>query len=166
MSATLALCLLVGCNSSGDAEFVMASNDSNIKKAASAYQLYASRSGYTGPKSKEELVTFLKTNDSIAKNLELMGLDRERIDEYFVSENDGKEFDFRWGVFIDPDIGRCKEPLVFEREGRGGIRLVMLANRKILEVDSDAEYQSLFKGKVDRSDAGSDLEENKEEGSF
>ncbi|TWU28650.1 hypothetical protein [Bythopirellula polymerisocia] len=158
----LSLCFLSGCGSSQDADFVMASNDTNIKKLASAYQLYAFRSGYIGPKSMDDLKNFLKTNEKIAKNLELMGLDREKIDDYFISENDGQEFDFRWEIFINPDTERSKEPLVFEREGKDGIRLVMLSNRKILEVDNDKKYQDLLKGHVDRNEAKTDLEKAEE----
>lgn len=162
----LAICCISGCGSSQDAEYVKASNDTNIKKAGSAYQLYASRSGYAGPRSMDELKSFLKTNEKIATNLELMGIDREKIDDYFISENDGKEFEFRWGVFIDPDLTRSTEPLVFESEGKDGVRLVMLANRKILEVDNEKKYQSLLKGKVDRNDAKTDLEKEEEAASF
>lgn len=159
---TLALCIASGCNSSEDGDFVQKSNDTNIKKMCSAYQLYASRSSYTGPKSKEDLTSFLQNNEQIQKNLELIGLDRDRIDEYFVSENDGEEFDFRWGVFVNPDLERSREPLVFEREGKNGIRLVMLSNRKILEVDNDRKYQDLLNGKVDRNDAKTDLQKREE----
>jgi hypothetical protein len=158
----LSLCWLGGCGASQDAEFVKASNDTNLKKMGSVYQLYASRFGYRGPKSKDELLSFLKTNEKIASNLELMGLDREKIDDYFVSENDGQEFAFRWGVFINPDLERSKEPLVFERQGKDGIRLVMLSNRKILEVDNERKYQDLLRGKVDRNEAKTELEKLEE----
>ena len=158
----LAICIASGCNSSQDGDFVQKSNDTNIKKVCSAYQLYAARSSYTGPKSKEDLLGFLTTNEKITKNLELIGLDRDKIEEYFVSENDGKEFDFRWGVFVNPDLERSREPLVFEREGKNGIRLVMLSNRKIIEVDNDRKYQELFMGKVDRNNAKTDLQKREE----
>lgn len=164
MVLLLALGCLGGCGGSQDADYVKASNDTNIKKVANAYHLYASRSRYTGPSSKEELINFLKNNEKIQKNLELMGLDREKIEEYFISENDGKEFTFRWGVFIDPDLERTREPLVFEQEGKNGVRLVMLSNRKILEVSSEQQYQNLLKGKVSPQDAV--LELQGEEGAF
>lgn len=160
------LCLLLtvllfgtgGCGPSQNLDHVKAANDTNIKKLCSAYQLYASRSRYIGPESKEELVEFLRTNEKITRNLELMGLDRSEIDGYFISENDGKEFEIRWGVFVNPDQERAREPLVFEKEGKDGIRLVMLANRNILEVDNDKKYQALLNGKVTRSDAMTNLE--------
>lgn len=158
--ASLLFCA-AGCGPSQNLDHVKAANDTNIKKLCSAYQLYASRFGYRGPKSREELETFLKTNEKIARNLELMEFDREKIGEYFVSENDGKDFEVRWGVFVNPDQERAREPLVFEKEGKDGIRLVMLANRKILEVDNDEKYQALLNGRVTRNDAISD--EEKEE---
>jgi hypothetical protein len=160
----LSACCFVGCGSSAqrNADFVAASNDQNIKKVTSLYQLYASRTDYTGPKSKEELIEFVNTNQSIAENLELLGIDREKINEYFISENDGKEFDIRWGVWINPDFERTKEPLVFEQVGKDGVRLVMLSNRNLLKVDNDAKYQKLLKGKVGKEDGKTELEKEEE----
>lgn len=149
----------VGCSSNKqDAEYLQASNDANIKKMCNAYMLYAAWSRYTGPESKEEFRSFLQTDPRVEKNMKLMGIDRDKIDEYFVSENDGQEFDFRWGVFINPDQKRSSEPLVFEKEGKDGTRLVMLSNLKILEVDNDEKYRRLLKGKVKREEAQTDLE--------
>ena len=161
----LSVCCLAGCGSAAqrNANFVAASNDQNIKKITSLYQLYASRTDYTGPKSKEQLIKFVNSNQSIEENLGLLGIDREKINEYFISENDGQEFNVRWGVWINPDFERTKEPLVFEREGKDGVRLVMLSNRKLLEVEDDAKYQKLLKGKVGKEDGKTDLEKEEEE---
>jgi hypothetical protein len=52
--------------------------------------------------------------------------------------------------------------LVFEKEGKGGVRLVMLSNRKILEVRNDKKYKSLLKGSVDKEEAKTDLEKEEE----
>ncbi|QDT68754.1 hypothetical protein MalM25_16790 [Planctomycetes bacterium MalM25] len=149
---------LFGCGASDSVRFVQASNDSNIKQVASVYQLYASRHGYLGPKSKEELLDFLISDDRIARNLELMEIDLANVEDCFVSENDSEEFHVRWGVFINPDLERSREPLVFERTGKDNVRLVMLSNRKILEVTDDAKYQALLKGKVSSTDAKTDLQ--------
>jgi hypothetical protein len=155
---------LNGCNSKAarDLEFVRNANDTNIKKVATAYRLYASRFGYMGPKSKEELVDFIRTNESIEKNLERIGLERDKIEEIFVSENDGEEFEIRWGVFMNPDQLRAKEPFVFEKTGKDGVRLVMISNRKLLEVTDDAKYKKMLKGKIDKEDAKTDLERQME----
>lgn len=155
---TFLLVCMGGCGASQNLDHVKSANDTNIKKLCSAYQLYASRSRYIGPKSKEELLDFLKNNEKITRNLELMDLDRSEIENYFISENDGKEFEIRWGVFVNPDQERAREPLVFEKEGKDGIRLVMLANRNILEVNNDKKYQALLKGKVTRGDAMTESE--------
>lgn len=154
----VASCCISGCSSSGDDDFVRAANDSNIEKVGSVYQLYASRSGYTGPESKEELKNFVKTNEKIKENLERMGIEREKFDDYFISENDGKEFVLRWNVFINPDRDRSRAPLVFEQEGKNGVRQVLLSNRKILEVNDEEKYQALLNGKVSREDALTELE--------
>lgn len=159
-----AIACLIGCNNQAarDAEFVKKANDSNIKKVASAYQLFASRFANTGPKSKEELVGFLTTNESIQKNLGLVGIDVNNLDEIFVSENDGEEFVIRWGEFMNPDETRAREPFVFEKVGTNGVRLVMISNRKILEVSDDKKYQKLLKGKIGRQDAKSEAEQAEE----
>ena len=158
----LAFCCLAGCRSSQHVEFVKSANDTNIKKMGNAYMLYASWPNYTGPGSLEELKSFLTSDARIEKNLQLMGIERENVDQYFISENDGKEFEFRWGVFINPDRQRSTEPLVFEKEGKDGTRLVMLSNRKILEVNNDRKYEKLLTGKIDREDAITDLEKEEE----
>lgn len=155
---------LNGCDGKAarDADFVKKANDSNIKKVASAYQIFASRRSHTGPNSKEELVDFLKTNEKIQKNLKLIGIDVEGLDEIFVSENDGEEFEIRWGVFMNPDETRAKEPFVFEKVGIDGVRLVMVSNRKILKVSDENKYQKLLKGKIGKEDAKSDQEREEE----
>lgn len=155
---------LGGCDNKAarDADFVRKANDSNIKKVASAYQLYASRLGNTGPKSKEVLIEFLKTNESIQKNLKLIEIDVDNLDKIFVSENDGEEFVIRWGVFMNPDEQRAKEPFVFEKVGQDGVRLVMISSRKILEVSDDKKYQKLLKGKIGQEDAKSETEREQE----
>lgn len=155
MVAIVSVC---GCGDSRNDEFVKKANDTNIKKVASAYQLFASRFAYTGPKSKEELLNFIQTNEKIEKNLERIGLERDKINEVFISENDGEEFEIRWGVFMNPDMERAKEPFVFEKVGKDGVRMVMISNRKILVVSDDAKYQKLLKGKISQQDAKSDLE--------
>lgn len=155
---------LIGCDSQSarDADFVKKANDNNIKKVASVYQLFASRFANTGPKSKEELVEFLTSNESIQKNLKLIGIDVNNLDEIFVSENDGEEFIIRWGEFMNPDETRAKEPFVFEKVGTNGMRLVMVSNRKILEVSDDKKYQKLLKGKIGKEDAKSDAQREEE----
>jgi hypothetical protein len=161
----VAITILSGCTdkSARDTEFVRNANDTNIKKVATAYSLYASRFGYTGPKSKEELINFIKTNDKIEKNLERIGLERDTIEEIFISENDGEEFEIRWGMFMNPDLLRAKEPFVFEKVGKDGVRLVMISNKKILEVSDDAKYKKLLKGKISQEDAKTDAERAEEE---
>lgn len=154
LALLLTVSFAVGCSNkeASDTEFVRQANDTNIKKLMTAYSLYASRFGYTGPKSKEELVDFIKTNDSIEKNLDRIGLDRNAFDQVFVSENDGEEFTVRWGVFVNPDRQRAKEPIIFEKTGAGGTRMVMISNKNIIKVSDDSKYEKLLKGKVKKED--------------
>jgi hypothetical protein len=160
----VATACLIGCDgkAANDAELMKKANDSNMKKVASAYQMYASRHAYTGPKSKDVLVEFLKTNQTIDRNLKLVGIDLNTLDDIFVSDNDGEEFVIRWGQFMNPDETRAKEPFIFEKVGVDGMRLVMISNRKILEVTDDKKYQKLLKGKVGKEDAKSEAEMEQE----
>ncbi len=155
----LVVCLC-GCDgkSARNAEFLKNANDTNLKKVFTAYSLYSSRHGYTGPKSKEVLINFIKTNDKLTKYLDRSGLQRDTIEEIFISENDGEEFEIRWGVFVNPDPLRAKEPIAFEKVGKDGVRLVILSNRKVLEVSDDAKYRKLLKGSVSREDAKTEEE--------
>ena len=156
-------CVFSGCSGPKySLEGVQAANDTNIKKMAAVYRLYAKRFGYRGPKSKEGLLDFMKNNESIERNLEIMGIERDKLDKYFISENDGEEFEFRWGAFVDPDTRMAKEPIVFEKTGTNGVRLVILANRKILEVSSDKKYETLLNGKVTAEEAKTDEEKEEE----
>ena len=156
----VAVACLCGCDNKWerDTEFVRNSNDSNIKRVGTVYSLYSSRFRHTGPKSKEELISFLTTNDKILKKLERINLNPENIEDIFISENDGEEFKIRWGVFINPDSLRAKEPFIFEKVGKDGVRQVMLSNKKILEVTDDAKYRKLLKGTVSKNDAKTDEE--------
>jgi len=74
------------------------------------------------------------------RNLELMQIDRENLDELFMSERDGEPFKIQWGV-----KGWGDRALVFESVGVNGKRLVALSETR--EVD-DAEYEGLWSGKI------------------
>jgi hypothetical protein len=63
---------------------------------------------------------------------------------------------------MNPDETRAKEPFIFEKVGVDGMRLVMISNRKILEVTDDKKYQKLLKGKVGKEDAKSEAEMEQE----
>lgn len=155
----VAVCCFAGCSGPKySLDGVQAANDTNIKKMAGIYRLYAKRFGYKGPESKEVFLDFIKNDKSIERNLEIMGLQRDKIGEYFISENDGEEFEFRWGQFVDPDMSMCREPIVFEKTGKDGVRLVILSNRKVLEVKDDTKYERLLKGEVSKEEGETEAE--------
>lgn len=160
---SIAICGFLGCSGPNySLDEVQAANDTNIKRMAGVYRLYSKRFGYRGPKSKEEMLDFMENNESVARNLEIMGMERDKLSEYFISENDGEEFEFRWGAFVDPDLRNAREPIVFEKTGANGVRLVILSNRKILEVASDKKYETLLKGKVSEEEAKTDEQRDEE----
>lgn len=141
------VCLSVfsGCTNEVNSK-LKAANATNLHKLANAFKLFANLHNYQGPKSADELKEFLKTHQSIAKNLEIMGLDRDNLDPYFVSSVDGEPFVVRWGIKLKRQGG--KEPIVFDKKGLNGIRRVMLANGTLLNVDDEVEYKELLEGKV------------------
>lgn len=148
--------LLSGCGEDGASDFVSEMNKDRIQRAMNSYRLYQSRI-HKAPKSRDELVEFIKTSDKIDKNLEMMGISRETYEEELISERDGEEYIFRWGTFIN-DRGAA-EPIVFEAVGVDGARQVMWTDNKIEEYD-EKEYEKLLKGKFRREKfSGPDLDE-------
>jgi hypothetical protein len=115
-------------------------NKYNVAKARACLQIYASRNNQKAPKDKEQLLAFLKAG-SVDRNLERIGIDKNNIEEVFISERDGKPLKIKWGGRIDPDKPL---PLAFEVEGVDGIRLV--AAEVVKEVDNEEEYQKLWNG--------------------
>lgn len=89
--------------------------------------------------AKAELVKFLHENTSIEKNLPLLGIDLNDLDNIFIGERDGEEVRIRWGV-----DGQFTPPVVFEAVGVEGLRLV--AGDEVHEVDN-VEYDKLWAGK-------------------
>jgi hypothetical protein len=141
--ALLSSVLLAGCGS-GDpvASSVAKLNKNNTSRAANCYALYQDRNGYKGPKSMEQLKTFLQS-PTVTKNLEMMGIDD--IDAVFISERDDEELTMRWNV--KGSSRGCYEPVAFETTGVDGSRLVGFANGTFEEVDDEQTYNDMLKGK-------------------
>ena len=148
------LLCLSGCGAGPDpaAEIVAKRNRTNIQKVANAYILFSALKHNRGPRSKDELVEFVKNKPSIDRNLGLMGIERDDFEKCFVSESDLTEVDVRWGLRINPDGAAV--PLVFETKGVDGVRRVALSGGRVLEVDDDKKYKNLMAGKIKQADAG------------
>lgn len=133
-------------------ELTLKNNETNIQKVGNAYILYATLQRNNGPESKEALVEFVTSNDLIGRNLKMMGIEREGFEDCFVSTVDGEPFSVRWGLVIESEGSAV--PLVFEKTGTNGVRRVALSDSRILEVEDNRKYQSLWSGLISKEDAG------------
>jgi hypothetical protein len=137
----------VGCGGGQLATDVNENNKTNIQKLLNLITLHQKRTNKAA-ESADMLREWLATSNNIDQNLELMGIDKEKLDEYLVSDRDGEPFDVRWGTFMAR--GGASEPYVFEKVGIEGIRQVMwTSGGGITEVDEE-EYDKLRKGQFER----------------
>lgn len=134
----LALLFLIGCRDTTIEDGVAALNSSKIKQLYNCYALYGQNNGYRGPKDKEELVEFL-LRPNYERNLKLMQIDRDNLEQLFINDRDGEPFKIRWGV-----NGWGDKAVIFEAVGVDGKRMVSLIESR--EVD-ESEYKSLWSGK-------------------
>jgi hypothetical protein len=145
---------VIGCGKGEIAGIVGEANKTRIQRAVNSYLLYQRRM-LKPPKNKEDLVEFIKTNQKIDKNLELMGISRDGFEENLISERDENEYFFRWGTLIKdraPD-----EPLVFETVGVDGKYQIGWVSGTVEEYEKE-EYDRLKKGRFKREKiAGPDL---------
>lgn len=156
-----AICSVLGCNglSKNDSR-VSELNQTNIQKLSNSFVFYSAYNQNQSPKNKEELISWIESYEYIDRGLKLMNIERSTYKDLFVSPNDGLEFNIRWGVPISA-MG-SKKPIVFEQEGVDGVRQVGFSDGTIVDVSDDDEYQTMFKGKVDK-DAGKDEYEEPED---
>lgn len=140
------IAVFAGCGGDGGVKSqLQALNSDNMQKITSAYILYCSRND-DAPASKEELVSFIKTNDSIERNLDVIGISKEGADELFVNDRDGEDFVAPWGTKAS-SFGKVIG-VVFEKTGVDGTRKVCLSNNTIVDVTSDKDYEALMAGKL------------------
>ena len=142
--AATALFFLNGCGASDPAAQMIAdSNKTNVQRLANLYHMYQSKNNWVGPESVEDFKSFL---GEVPKNrLEMLGISPTEIDGLFVSERDGQEFKFRFGVQGSP-MGSV-EPVVFEQTGVDGVRMVGFTSLKPKAVSDQSEYDDLMAGK-------------------
>jgi len=145
---------IVGCKQTDVAKDITAEkNKTNIQKLANSMVLYAAFKQNQGPESAQQLTDFIQNDPNIERNLDWMGIDREKFANYLTSSVDQQEFKVRWGVAFNPDGAAI--PLVFEQNGNeDGVRRVSLSDGRVLDVESDAEYKNLLAGKISKADAG------------
>lgn len=130
-----------GCGTGNDVTNKMKDgNKENIRRVRNCYSMFLKMHRYQGPKDKEELMNFLKTNERAAVNLERIGISQEQLDTMWVSERDGEEFEIRWGL-----NGQDDHAIVFEKTGVDGKRFVCFATPQELEED---DYNGYLTGEL------------------
>ncbi len=138
------ICLLLivavtsGCGPKGPS--IAEQNNTNILRARAAYGVFLVGHGMQGPKSKEELMEYLKTSETARVKLAKMDVSPESMDEIFISDRDGEPFKIRYGV-----KGMADHAVIFESVGVDGKRYV--AYNKPIELDK-AAYDKAWQGKA------------------
>lgn len=134
----ISLCSLPGCRDTTIEDAIAAANSSHIQQLYNCYSLFCHQNKYRGPKDETELKEFLQ-NPRYEKNLKLMQINRDALDEMFVSERDGEPFKVRYGV-----NGLGNKAVIFESTGIDGKRMVALENPTELSAE---EYEAYWSGK-------------------
>ena len=139
------LALFSGCTGDRVASQVAAVSKTNLQKLSNIYSLYVVRNGYKGPKDEETFRDFLENDPSIEKNIGYMGVGRDDFDKISISDRDNEPLLVRYGLKLPPMSP--KQPQVLETVGVDGIRMVIMSNGDIIEVEDDAEYEKMASGK-------------------
>ena len=134
-----------GCTGDRVASQVAAVSKTNLQKLSNVYSLYVVRNGYKGPKDEETFRAFLENDPSIEKNIGYMGIERADFDKISFSDRDNEPFLVRYGLKLPPMSP--KQPQVLETVGVDGMRMVIMSNGDIVEVEDDAEYKKMASGK-------------------
>ncbi len=138
----LALLSLVtlGCGGgSGGRDLLAKANKTNLDRICTLYFQYQLGNQGAGPADEATFRSFISGRPG--RQLELIGMDPNNIDDVFLSDRDGEGFEILWGVKggeRDPQVA-----IVAEKTGVDGMRMIGYNKKPHREVD-DAEYQRLF----------------------
>jgi len=119
-------------------------NKSNMHRLINLYVRHQLSNQGKGPASENEFKSFI--SDMGASSLAKIGLDETSIDGLFLREQDSEAYEIRYGVY--GSSRGSNEAIVFERSEINGVRRVGFTSRKILEVETDQEYDDLLAGKT------------------
>lgn len=151
----VALAGSTGCTGDRVASQVAEVSKTNLQKLSNVYSLYVTRNGYKGPKDEKAFRDFLENDLSIEKNIGYMGIGRADFDKISISERDGEPLLVRYGLNLPPMSP--KQPQVLETVGVDGVRMVIMSNGDIVEVQEEAEYEKMASGKWKQSKEDSDV---------
>jgi len=131
---------IVGCGSTTVDPAVA----TNLKAVASMYTEYSAAHSNTGPTDLDSFKKFARTIDS--RTLGSLGIELNRLDDFFVSPRDKQPLQIRFGVPVT-NLGQNAPLIAHEQTGVGGKKLAVYANNKILELD-DAALKQAIEGKT------------------
>ena len=118
----------------------------NIQKCCAMYAIHLTLHNYKGPKNKEDMVSFLSTDETAKGRLERMGMDQSKLESYMVGR-DGEPFEFIWGHESTP-MGNAYV-ICWEAVGVDGAVQVGVSGGRIVETDDEDELAELKKGEYD-----------------
>ena len=127
--AVLALVMAPGCGS----DELESPTAVKLKAVSNFYLDYAVAKQGQGPANEQDLKKHIRSMPD--QLLAPSGIDRNAIDSLFVSERDQEPFVVLYGLKIAGISGNSGSVVAHEKTGKGGKRLVVLANAKVDHVD-------------------------------
>ena len=139
----IAVAILVGCGGFDASTSIQDLNATNAQRLANLYVGHQQHNLGRGPKNEAEFKAYIKQVNPVL--LERIGVDPNQVDALFTSDRDGEALEVRYGIkgFATSD----PVPVVFEKTGVEGVRLVAFTRRDAEQVSDDAEYQKLLNQK-------------------
>lgn len=144
----------IGCGGDPVAEMMAEANSNNQKRLANLYAMFRAEHAFRGPDDEAEFKSFLqeKLTSEQKERMQISG----PIDNVFVNERDGKPFKIRYGVSGGPRGGNTI-PIIFEAEGKDGVRIVSFSSVKQENVSDETRYQELWNMEASGFDAGRNI---------
>jgi hypothetical protein len=131
---------IVGCGSTD----VDPATAESLKGLAGLYVQYSMTHQNVGPPNEETLKKYARSLDTLT--LAGAGVERARLDEYFVSPRDKQPLKVLYGTGVT-NLGRSAPMVAHEQTGVRGKKLVVYANNRIEELD-EAGLKQAIEGKA------------------
>ena len=136
-----ALMMAGGCSRSYDSMGAIEKlNATNPQRLATLYRMYQTHHGGKGPANEKD---FRKYISSIGPNLlARIKVEPDNLDPLFLSDRDGQPLVIKW-----KRLGNDRsppEPVIFEKEGVDGKRIVAFTGNKFEEIEDQSAYQQLL----------------------
>ena len=138
--AMVAVAMLVGCGGFDANAAMKELSATNAQRLATLYVQHQSANRGAGPKDEARFRMFIENfSPGLLKR---MDVDPTQLDALFISERDGEEYEIRYAV--KGNAMSEPEPVIFEKTGVDGVRLVAFTGQKLEQVSDDTRYQELL----------------------